>query len=282
MRITATLCLVAVALVVGASLWRYYTQEPWTRDGDVRVQVADIAPQIGGQIVEVHVHDNQVVHKGDLLYVIDPVDYQIALASADATVQMRKADMHFAIANAQRRNDLTTLSTSVEEKQQYGTTAEQATANYAGAMAQLAQAKINLQRTRVLSTVNGVVTNLLMRVGDYATTGTANIQLIDTDSFWIDGYFEETKLGAIHVGDRAEAWLMGYRRPVTGHVQSITLGISDANATPSIQGLPSVNPVYTWVRLAQRIPVRIHIDSVPPGIVLVAGMTATVEIGSGR
>ena len=282
MRVTATLCLVAIAIVVAASLWHYYTAAPWTRDGTVRVQVANIAPQIGGQIIEVHVHDNQVVHKGDVLYVIDPFDYQVALASANATVQMRHADMDFANANARRRNDLTTLSTSIEEKQQYGSTAEQATANYAGAMAQLSQAKINLQRTRVVSTVNGVVTNLLMRAGDYATTGTANIQVVDTDSFWIDGYFEETKLGAIHVGDRAEALLMGYRRPVIGHVASFTLGISNANATPSTQGLPSVNPVYTWVRLAQRIPVRIHIDTIPAGVVLVAGMTATVEVVSGH
>ncbi|TLU72916.1 biotin/lipoyl-binding protein [Lichenicoccus roseus] len=278
MRVTATLFLVAVALVVAGALWRYYTAAPWTRDGTVRVQVANIAPQISGQITELHVHDNQVVHRGDVLYVIDPFDFRVSLAEAQATAQERDDDMRNKQAEAARRQALTTLSTSVEEKQTYRNTAEQAAAAYAAAVAQLNQAKINLERTNVRSTVNGVVTNLLMRVGDYATTGTANVQVVDTDSFWIDGYFEETKLGAIHIGDRAEALLMGYRQPVIGHVQSITLGISNANATPSTQGLPSVNPVYTWVRLAQRVPVRIHIDTIPGGIVLVAGMTATVGI----
>lgn len=282
MRVTATLFLVAVALVVAGALWRYYTEAPWTRDGTVRVQVANIAPQISGQITELRVHDNQVVHRGDVLYVIDPFDFRVALASAQATAQERDDDMRNKQAEATRRQALTTLSTSVEEKQSYRNTAEQAAAAYASAVAQLSQAKINLQRTMVRSTVNGVVTNLLMRVGDYATTGTANVQVLDTDSFWIDGYFEETKLGAIHVGDRAEALLMGYRQPVIGHVQSITLGISNANAAPSTQGLPSVNPVYTWVRLAQRVPVRIHIDTVPAGITLVAGMTATVGVVSAK
>ncbi len=222
------------------------------------------------------------MRKGDILYVIDPVDFRIALASAEANVQGRQAHMHVAQSNSQRRSELTTLSTSLEEKQQYAGTAEQATAQYATAVAQLSPAKINLQRTEVRSTVNGIVTNPLMRIGDYASTGTANIQVLDTDSFWIDGYFEETKLDAIHVGDTARAVLMGYARPVIGHVESLTLGISNTNATPATQGLPSVNPVYTWVRLAQRIPVRIHIDTVPAGVVLAAGMTATVDIVSGK
>nr|WP_321985657.1 HlyD family secretion protein [uncultured Lichenicoccus sp.] len=282
MRITATLFLVTVALVVAVALWRYYTEAPWTRDGTVRVQVANIAPQISGQITELHVHDNQVVHRGDILYVIDPFDFRVSAAEAQATAQERDDDMRNKQAEAARREALTNLSTSAEEKQTYRDTAEQAAAAYASAVAQVSQARINLERTVVRSTVNGVVTNLLMRVGDYATTGTANIQIVDTDSFWIDGYFEETKLAAIHIGDRAEALLMGYRRPVIGHVQSVTLGISNSNATPSTQGLPSVNPVYTWVRLAQRVPVRIHIDSIPAGVTLVAGMTATVGIVSAK
>jgi hypothetical protein len=117
-----------------------------------------------------------------------------------------------------------------------------------------------------------------MRVGDYALAGTNNISVIDADSYWIDGYFEETKMARVCVGDRAEAALMGYRDPIVGRVQTVTRGISVSNAAPSIQGLPNVDPIYTWVRLAQRVPVRIRITDVPAGIPLVAGMTATVTI----
>jgi multidrug resistance efflux pump len=142
----------------------------------------------------------------------------------------------------------------------------------------VAQAEINLRRTRVRSPVNGYVTNLLMRVGDYAHEGGTNISVIDTDSYWIDGYFEETKMARVCVGDHVEATMMGYAQPILGHVTSVTRGIGVSDAAAGTQGLPNVDPVYTWVRLAQRVPVRIAIDSVPPGIPLVSGMTATVRI----
>ena len=128
------------------------------------------------------------------------------------------------------------------------------------------------------SPVNGYVTNLLMRVGDFAHVGTSNISIIDTDSFWIDGYFEETKMAGICVGDRAEAKLMGYSQPIIGHVGTVTRGISTSNAASGTQGLPNVDAVYTWVRLAQRVPVRVFIDTVPAGVPLVSGMTATVTV----
>jgi multidrug resistance efflux pump len=146
------------------------------------------------------------------------------------------------------------------------------------AQQQVAQAEINLQRTEVRSPVNGYVTNLLLREGDYAHTGVSNVSVIDTDSFWIDGYFEETKLARLCVGDRAEAKLMGYALPIVGHVTTVTRGVSVSNAAPGAQGLPNVDPVYTWVRLAQRVPVRIAIDDVPAGVPLVSGTTATVTI----
>ena len=156
--------------------------------------------------------------------------------------------------------------------------ATQAQAAFDAAQRQVAQADINLKRTQVRSPVNGYVTNLLLRVGDYAHAGATNISVIDADSYWIDGYFEETKMAHICIGDRAEAELMGYRDPIIGRVESVTRGISVSNAAPSTQGLPNVDPVYTWVRLAQRVPVRIRITHVPTGVPLVSGMTATVTI----
>ncbi len=280
-RILATGVILAFALVAAVLVWQYYVTAPWTRDGRVRVQVANIAPQVSGQITELRVADNQEVKKGDVLYVIDPFDFEVAVAQAEAELSNREADLQVKNAQSARRQALTTVSTSVEEKQQFAGTAKIAEAAVETAKAQLAQAKFNLGRTQVKSTVNGRVTNLLMRVGDYATTGTANIRVVDTDSFWIDGYFEETKMAQIHVGDPVEMALMGYSPSLRGTVESLTLGISTANAAPSTQGLPNVDPVYTWVRLAQRVPVRIRIEHVPAGVVLVAGMTATVVVGEG-
>jgi multidrug resistance efflux pump len=134
----------------------------------------------------------------------------------------------------------------------------------------------------VRSPVNGIVTNLLLREGDYARQGATNVSIIDEDSYWVDGYFEETKLARLCVGDRAEARLMGYSAPIIGHIATVTRGISVSNAAASTQGLPNVDPVYTWVRLAQRVPVRIAIDNVPPGVPLVSGLTATVTIRDGE
>ncbi len=181
-----------------------------------------------------------------------------------------------------RRAALTTLSTSIEEKQVFDGNAKMAEAALASAKAALAQSEINLQRTEVRSPVDGYVTNLLMRVGDYARAGTPNVSVIDENSYRIDAYFEETKLANVHVGDRVEAILLGYEAPVSGWIESITGGISAANAASSTQGLPNVDPIFTWVRLAQRIPVRIRIDQVPQDVPLIAGMTCSVSVVGGK
>ena len=277
-RVFLTSLLIAAALIAVVGLWQHYMVSPWTRDGQVRVQVATIAPQVAGQIVELEARDNQFVHKGDLLYVIDKANFKVALDMANADVASKKADLDVKKAQDARRQQLTTLSTSIEEKQQYAGSFSVAQGAYQTALANLEQAKVNLDRTDVRSTVNGYVTNLQLRVGNYANVGSANISIVDSDSFWIAGYFEETKMGSFKVGDPAKVYLMGYDQPIFGNVQSITRGISDQNATVSTQGLPSVQAVYTWVRLAQRIPVRIAIGTVPPNVTLAAGMTATIIV----
>jgi RND family efflux transporter MFP subunit len=277
-KTVATLLILVLAVLAALVIWDSYVTAPWTRDGSVRVQVASIAPQVSGQITEVRVVDNQYVHQGDVLYVIDPFDFRVALDTGKAQVRQKAADLQVKQMQAERRQHLSDLATTPEEQQVYVGSATQARAAFDAAQQQLAQADINLKRTQVRSPVNGYVTNLLMRVGDYAHAGTNNISVIDADSYWIDGYFEETKMAHVCVGDRAEATLMGYRDPIVGRVQSVTRGISVSNAAPSTQGLPNVDPVYTWVRLAQRVPVRIRITDVPAGIPLVSGMTATVTI----
>ncbi len=273
-----TLIAIVVAIILGRAMWNVYMAAPWTRDGTVRAYVVTIAPQIAGEIVDLPVADNQFVHKGDLLMVIDPTNYKIAVSLAAAAVQQALANAENTAREARRREALTTLSTTVEEKQTFESNAVASQASYQQAVANLDQARVNLQRTEIRSPVNGYVTNLLVQLGDYATVGQNIISLVDANSFWVDGYFEETNLDAIRAGDPATIKLMGYRRLIRGHVDSVARAINVANAQPGTQGLASVNPIFTWVRLAQRVPVRIHIDDVPTGVTLVAGTTATVQI----
>ena len=273
-----TLIAVAAAVALGQAMWDIYMEAPWTRDGTVRAYVVTMAPQVAGQIVQLPVADNQFVHRGDLLMVIDPTNYKIAVDLAEAAVENAQVTAHNAQREAQRRQELTRLSVTKEEKQTYESEAIAAQATYQQAVANLNQARVNLQRTEIRSPVNGYVTNLLAQLGDYATVGENLISLVDADSYWVDGYFEETNLAHIRKGDPATVKLMGYTQILHGHVDSIARAITVANAQPGQEGLASVNPIFTWVRLAQRVPVRVHIDHVPKGVVLVAGMTGTVQI----
>ncbi|MEA2832620.1 MAG: hypothetical protein QOG66_822 [Methylobacteriaceae bacterium] len=330
-----TLVAVAIAGLLGWAMWLGYMGAPWTRDATVRAYVATMAPEVAGRIVELHVVDNKYVRKGDLLMVIDPTNYEIAVSQNKAAVQLAEAGVQnidaqinvqhaqvdasqsqvnqaqaalvFAQQQAARSQDLAQKGagtvqnaqqfTSQLHQQEAGLKTAQAnleltkrqlaslTAQRASAEATLGQAKaqqgqaqVNLQRTRILSSVDGYVTNLLAQFGDYVNIGVNTMSVVDANSFWVDGYFEETNLAPIRVGDPAEIKLMGYTQVVRGHVDSIARAINVANAQPNNQGVATVNPIFTWVRLAQRIPVRIHIDEVPPSVVLAAGMTATVQI----
>jgi multidrug resistance efflux pump len=273
-----TLVIVALAVPLGWAMWDAYMGAPWTRDGTVRVYVVTMAPEVAGRIVKFPVADNQFVHKGDLLMVIDPRDYTIAVSHAEAALKQAEANARNAEIESERRQKLGPNAVTIEDQQTYATTAVADQALVQQALANLDQARVNLERTQIRSPVNGWVTNLLAQLGDYANVGQNIISLVDADSFWVDGYFEEINLGSIHEGDLAEIKPMGYSQIVRGHVESIARAINVPNALANPQGLATVNPIFTWVRLAQRIPVRIHIDEVPKGVVLSAGMTVTVQI----
>jgi multidrug resistance efflux pump len=276
-RVISTLVMLGIAAVLVVAVWHTYMIAPWTRDGRVQAEVVDIAPEIPGTIVSVPVHDNQYVHKGDVLFELDPVRFRIAIAQAQATVERATRDLRLREANARRRQGLNGV-VSAEEQEQYAITAAIAAADLDAAQAALDLANLNLVRSVLRSPVNGYVTNLRLRVGDYATVGEARVAVIDADSFWIYGYFEETQVQGVHAGDKARIKLMGYRQTLTGHVESITRGINDQDSAIDRYGLPDVNPIFTWVRLAQRIPVRIGIETVPPGILLARGMTCSVSV----
>ncbi len=209
---------------------------------------------------------------------IDPTNYRLAVSLAEAAAQQARIVQQNLQLEAKRRLELNDAAVSVEQQQTYESQALAAEAQYQQAEANLNQVRVNLWRAEIHSPANGWVTNLIVQFGDYANVGQSEITLVDADSFWIDGYFEETTLGRIHVGDPATAKLLGYRQVVRGHVDSIARGISNPNAQPNSAGLATVNPIFTWVRLAQRIPVHIKIDQVPDGVSLVSGMTATVQI----
>src|ERR1700722_985193 len=274
-----TVASIALAVPLGWAMWREYMGAPWTRDSTVRVYVVTMAPEVAGRIVARQVADNQYVHKGDLLLTIDPTDYKIAVNLAEAAVRQAQVNARIAAKEATRRRELIDLAAvAVEQQQRFVAQAAAADAQLQQAVANLAQARVNLDRTQIHAPVNGWVTNLLANEGDYAHVGQNEISVVDADSFWLDGYFEETKLGKIHVGDAAKIKLMGYRQILHGRVSGFARAISVANAQPNQEGVATVNPIFTWVRLAQRIPVHIYLDPVPKGVVLVAGMTATVQI----
>ncbi len=277
--VSITLGALAVSAWLAWAMWQVYMVAPWTRDAAVRVYVVTMAPEVAGRILEMPVADNQFVHKGDELFEIDPADYRIALAQAQAQAHRDAASLDYARANEGRQSTLARegwASTNVYQQTKSALGQGEATVDLDEAA--IAKAQLNLERTVIRSPVNGYVTNLQVQLGDYANVGQRVLSVINTDSFWVDGYFKESSLGSIREGDPATIKLMGHSQVVRGHVDGIARGINIPNAQPDQAGLASVNPIFTWVRLAQRVPVHIHIDQVPDGVRLVAGMTATVEI----
>ena len=275
-RVAVTLIFVAAAVYVGRHLWGHYMDEPWTRDARLRADVVGIAPDVSGLVSEVLVKDNQTVKKGDILFRVDRDRFAIALEQADAALASSKAALDQAQRESARQARLGDAA-SLQQKEQALTTVQQDEAAVRQATANRELAQLNLDRSEVRATVNGTISNLSLRPGDYVAAGTAKVALIDTDSLRVEGYFEETKLPRIHIGDEVHIHLMGQAEKLTGHVESIAYGIEDRERT-SGSLLANITPTFSWVRLAQRVPVRIALDKVPEGTKLIAGLTATVEV----
>lgn len=301
-----TLAVLALALVLGWFAWDYYTRAPWTRDARVRADVVTLSAEVAGRIIELPIHDNQFVKQGELLLQIDPARYELAVLHAERAVEVACAALGQSkasiVANEallkqrrseeQRRRRLQSLSAiSAEEWEKSGTDVavaqadllrEQSNLGLAQANVQLAeatlkQARLDLERTRVTAPVSGYVTNLLTRQGDFAQSGTPLLALVDSSSFHVSGYFEETKLPKIKVGSHARIALMS-GEVLEGTVESIAYAITDRENQPGNRLLANVNPSYTWVKLAQRIPVRLRLERSADAPPLRAGTTATVTI----
>jgi RND family efflux transporter MFP subunit len=282
LRPLVTLISVAIALIIGLALWDYYINAPWTRDGRVLADVVAVAPDVPGLVTEVLVRDNQRVRKGDLLFRIDPDRFDIAIRQAEADVAGKKASYEQAQSDYERYDKLSDNAVSQQRLELAQATAQEAKAAYDQAIADRDLAKLNRNRSEVRASVNGLITNMDLRPGAYVSVGRGVTALLDEDTLRVEGYFEENKLPRIHVGDAATVRLIGERTPLTGRVESIAGGIEDRERTAGTNLLANVNPTFSWVRLAQRIPVRIALDPSPQGIKLVSGRTATVEIKSGQ
>ncbi|MDB6100895.1 MAG: efflux transporter periplasmic adaptor subunit [Gammaproteobacteria bacterium] len=276
-RWSITALIVLAATLVALWLWSRYETAPWTRDGHVYADVVRVSPDISGLVTEVAVHDNEVVHKGQLLFVVDRPRYTDALAQADAAIASARATLEQARRVARRDRALAELvATEAREEDDAKVQTSLAALNQVLAASRTAQ--LNLDRTAVIASVNGYVTNLSLRPGDYLGAGTEALAMIDLDSIRIEAYLEETKLRNVEVGDQARIRLMGDEEDLLGHVESIAGGIADDQRSNSPNLLPTVNATFTWVRLAQRIPVRIHVDQMPAATRLILGRTATVSI----
>jgi RND family efflux transporter MFP subunit len=276
-RWLVTLLLVAAAILVALWLWRRYETDPWTRDGHVRADVVRVTTDVGGLITDVRVRDNQFVRRGALLFVVDRPRFAAALEQADANVAAARATLGQARKEAKRDLALGDLVATETHEQNVARVAT-AQASLDQAIAAQDTARLNLTRTAVHASVDGKVTNLDLHPGDFLAAGAQALALVDVNSIRVEGYFEETKLRHIHVGDGARIHLMGDPQPMYGHVDSVAGGIADDQASNTGNLLPAVEPTFSWVRLAQRIPVRVHIDRMPRGTRLIPGRTATVTI----
>ncbi|WP_448203825.1 efflux RND transporter periplasmic adaptor subunit [Azospirillum sp. sgz302134] len=277
-RFAVTLVVTVAALGAGWWLWDYYMNQPWTRDGRVRADIVQVSPDVAGLVTAVKVGDNQPVRKGDVLFVVDPGRYKLAVEQAEANLQSARAELNYRRAEASRYEQLGTNVVSTAQKQEVASAMAKAAAAARQAEAALDLARFNLERTEVKATVDGFVTNLQLKEGNYVTAGQPVIAVIDRASFYVMGYFEETKLPRIHAGDPVAVTIMGVGSRLRGHVDSVTRAIVDRDRTEGTGLLPNVNPTFNWVRLAQRIPVRVALEDVPDPRDLVAGRTVTVEV----
>ncbi|UAJ08965.1 efflux RND transporter periplasmic adaptor subunit [Glacieibacterium megasporae] len=279
-RFAATIAIVALAIFVGIWLWQRYESDPWTRDGHIRADVVRVTPDVAGLVTQVAVHDNQIVKPGDLLFVVDRPRFAIALAQVDAAIASAHATLNQAKRETKRDLALGDLVAAETHEQNVARVATASAALLQQQSARVA-AQLNLDRTSIRATVHGTVTNLDLHPGDYIGVGQQAMALVDTDSLRVEGYFEETKLRHIHNGDAVVVRLMGDPTELHGRVDSIAAGVNDGQRTSTSNQLPDVNPTFNWVRLAQRIPVRVKLIDVPAGVALIAGRTATVTIVQG-
>ncbi|MFA0661340.1 HlyD family secretion protein [Vibrio splendidus] len=281
-RYLITLLLVVAASSVVYNYYQSYSSNPWTRDGQVSAYIVSITPRVTGQVTKVHIEDNSQVAKGDLLFEIDPSIYQAAYNKALATQKQARALLAKAKNEEQRALNLekrTPGALPVLTLNNLNNAVETNAANVALAKANVEEAHLNLKYTKVYAPTNGFITNLNLRQGSQVVANRPVVALIDEDSFWIEGYFKETDLVNVSPNDKALVTLMMHNNTqLEGHIKSIGFGIATQDGSTGNDLLPNVNPNFQWIRLAQRIPIKVVLDNVPEDLQLRVGMTASIKI----
>jgi len=276
-RVLLTLLIVTFAVVVVWRMVMYYMYAPWTRDGHIRADIVQIAPDVSGLIQQVEVRDNQLVQRGQVLFSIDQDRFKLALRQAKAAVADREETLAQAQREAKRNRGLGNLVPGEQLEESLSKVARAQSA-LSEALVTVDSAQLNLDRSVIRSPVDGYINDRAPRAQEFVTAGRPVLSVVDSNSFHIDGYFEETKLDGIHIGQGVDIRVIGDRARLRGHVESIVAGIEDRDRSSGSNLLPNVNPAFSWVRLAQRIPVRIAFDDVPADFRIIAGRTATVSI----
>lgn len=276
-RALVTLAALGAAALAVWYVWTYYERDPRTRNGHVRADIVQVSTDISGLITEVYVENDQHVTKGQLLFQVDTQRFELAREHARASLENAEASLRFA-EQVQRRNHALKGLVAEQAVQQADSDELEARARVALAKVALKTAELDLERSSVKAPVNGIITYADLRPGAYAQAGRGMLALVDLDSLRVEGYFQETRLHHVHLGDRAEVSLMGDERKLYGTVVSITAAINDSDTKIAGNLLPSISPNFDWVRLAQRIPVRIRLDPQYLSDDLVSGRSASVLI----
>ncbi len=199
-------------------------------------------------------------------------DYDSAVGARDNAVETR---------NQARAQKLQSEADLAEAQADLGAPGED-NARLRAAKAEVQTAELNLEFSKVVAPVDGYVTNLDLRLGDQAVANKPALALVDVDSYWIHGFFKENYIEGMRPGDRAIVTLMSYPdKPLEGRVHSLGWGIAQADGSTGYELLPNISPTFEWIRLAQRVPVRVHIDEVPEGVELRVGTTASVLVMTG-
>jgi multidrug resistance efflux pump len=279
------LALVALLAWYGYQKFEAYINNPWTRDGQVRGQVIQVAPRVSGMVMRITVIDNQYVSRGDLLFEIDAQPFEIAVSQAKANLQRDRITSNASKIEYDRLLDIVKQDAGAVSARDLN----RREANYLGSLSQievavesLHSANLNLSYTRVHASVDGYVSNINFQIGDQAVANSPIVALVDSNSFWVFGYFRESEIEHIRIGDPARVTLMAYpERPIEGSVESLGWGIAPSDGNTGYNLLPSIKPVFQWIRLAQRIPVRIKLAPLPENVELRFGFTASVMILSG-
>jgi multidrug resistance efflux pump len=281
-KLLLTLAILGAAGFFAYNKYREYIDNPWTRDGQVRTQVIQVTPRVNGMVIKIHVVDNQQVKTGDLLFEIDPSQYQVKLNQSEARLQRtREAAKGTKIEFDRVKNIYAKDKGAVSQKDlvRNETNYYKSLADIDSSEEAVNTAKLNLSYTKVFAEVDGYVSNINFQIGSQATANKAILALVDENAYWVFGFFREDAIPEVEVGDTAMVTLLAYPdTPLSGKVESVAWGIAHSDGNPGNNLLPSVQPVFQWIRLAQRIPVRIKLDKLPEEVKLRFGLTASVMI----